>query len=273
MAEKASPPRRRPFMNGAKDSQPQRTAVDSGAMNRGFLVAAALLFAAAAAAKPVKVEHDSAALEFSYEWPSEAAAIPALDRRFRADLEKAYHEALANGRDDQKLYQAQQREGAQDFYSMAWTNAGETSRLLSLQNELSTFTGGAHPNTSYDALIWDRKLERQTSMDALFAGAPRLSALTRKTYCRALDEERAKRREGQKLDLPEFNACPKYSDLAIAPVDGNKNGRFDAIDFVASPYLAGPYVEGEYVIKVAVTSKLIAALKPEFRSSFEAQRQ
>jgi hypothetical protein len=242
-------------------------------MNRGILVAAALLFAASAAAKPVRIEHDSGALEFSYEWPGEAAALPALDRKFRGDLAKAYREALANGRDDQKLYQAQQREGAQDFYSMSWTTAGETSRLLSLQSELSTFAGGAHPNTSYDALIWDRELNRQTSMDALLGGAGELSAVTRPIYCRALDEERARRRKGEKLDLPEFNACPKYSDLAIAPLDSNKNGRFDAIDFVASPYLVGPYVEGEYEVRVPVTAQLIAALKLEFRSSFEAQRQ
>ncbi|HEX3676750.1 MAG TPA: DUF4163 domain-containing protein [Sphingomicrobium sp.] len=242
-------------------------------MNRPILVAAAILCGATAAARPVKIEHDSSALEFSYAWPSEAAAIPALDRKFRADLEKAYRQALASGRDDQKLYQAQQREGAQDFYSMTWTTAGETSRLLSLKNELSTFTGGAHPNTGYDALIWDRKLNRPTSMDALLGGAGKLSAVTRPTYCKALDEERVKRREGEKLDLPEFNACPKYSDLAIGPLDSNADGRFDAIDFVASPYLAGPYVEGEYEVRVPVTSKLIAALKPEFRSSFEAQRQ
>lgn len=242
-------------------------------MNRGILVAATLLFAVASAAKPVKIEHDSGALEFSYKWPAEAAAIPALDRKFRADLAKAYREALANGREDQKLYQAQQREGAQDFYSMTWRTAGETSRLLSLQNELSTFTGGAHPNTSYDALIWDRKLNHQTSMDALLGGSGKLAAVTRPAYCKALDEERSKRREGEKLDLPEFNACPKYSDLAIAPVDSNRNGRFDAIDFVASPYLAGPYVEGEYEIRVPVTPKLIAALRGEFRGSFEAQRQ
>ena len=93
------------------------------------------------------------------------------------------------------------------------------------------------------------------------------------SYCKRLDAERTKRREGEKLDLPEFNQCPKYSDLAIAPVDSNKNGRFDRIDFVASPYVAGPYVEGEYEILVPVTPKFIAALKPDYRGSFEPQRQ
>jgi hypothetical protein len=242
-------------------------------MKRGIILASVLLCSAAAMARPVKIEHDSGALEFSYAWPSEAAAVPALDRKLRADMAKAYRDALANGREDQKLYQAQQREGVQDFYSMTWTTAGQTSRLLSLQNELSTFAGGAHPNTSYDALIWDLKLDRQTTMDALLMSPGKLSELTRGAYCKALDFERAKRREGEKLDLPEFNACPKYSDLAIAPVDENRNGRFDAISFIASPYLAGPYVEGEYAIVVPVTAKLIAALKPQFRSSFEPQRQ
>ena len=260
-------------MNGAEDSQPRRTAVNSARMNRLVLAAAALLVAATTAARPVRIKHDSGALEFSYEWPAEAAAIPALDRKFRADLQKAYREALANGREDQKLYQAQQREGATDFFSMTWTTAGRTSRLLSLQSELSTFTGGAHPNTSYDALLWDRKLNRKTSMDSLLGESGNLAAATRTDYCKALNFERMKRREGEKLDLPEFNACPQYVDLAIAPSDSNRNGRFDTIDFVASPYLAGPYVEGEYTIKLPVTAKLIRALKPEFRSSFEPQRQ
>jgi len=148
-------------------------------MKAGIFLAAALVGGAAAAAKPFKIEHDSRALQFSYEWPGEAAAIPSLNRKFRADTGKAYRAALANGREDRKLYAAQQRESVQDFYSMAWTTAGQTRRLLSLRGELSTFAGGAHPNTSYDALIWDRKLNGKTSMDALLGGPGTLAAVTR----------------------------------------------------------------------------------------------
>jgi hypothetical protein len=99
-----------------------------------------------------------------------------------------------------------------------------------------------------------------------------LAALTRPGYCRALDAERRKRRQGERLG-GDFDECPKYGDLAIAPVDKNRNGRFDTIQFVASPYTAGPYAEGEYSIALPVTSQLIAAIKPEYRSSFERQRQ
>jgi hypothetical protein len=232
-----------------------------------------LLCTAAFAAKPVKIVRNSSALEFSYEWPAEAEAIKMLEARFRTEMRKAYLEALANGREDQKIYREQKRDGIADYYSMKWTSAGETARLLSLENELGTFTGGAHPNTSYGALLWDRGLNRETSMDSLVNGRGAFEASTRGGYCKALDRERLQRREGEKPDLDEFNACPKYSELAIAPVDRDRNGRFDRIDFVASPYTAGPYAEGEYRISLPVSARLVRALKPQFRASFEVHRQ
>jgi hypothetical protein len=242
-------------------------------MRRGIYLAVALLCAAAAAAKPVKIVHNSSALQFTYAWPSQAAAIPALNAKFRADMAKGYKQALSDAREDQKMYGEQQRGGMQDLYSSVWTSAGETPRLLSLEQQLSTFTGGAHPNTNYDALLWDRKLNREIAVGALFVRPASLATIPRAAYCKALDKERLKRRDGMKVDVPEFNACPKISELSILPSDKKRNGRFGQITFVASPYVAGPYSEGEYAISVPVTKQLIAAMKPEYRASFEAQRQ
>lgn len=242
-------------------------------MQRVSLAVVLLLCTAAAAATPVKIVHDSSALKFTYQWPAEAAAVPALDRRFRREAAKAYRRQLALALEDKKLYQRQGRGSVGDFYSRKWSTAGESSRLLSLEYEHSAYTGGAHPNTDYGALVWDRRLAREIGIDSLFVQRRALQQRTRGAYCKALDRERAKRRgKDARVAVPEFNACPDYSDLAIAPVDSNNNGRFDAIDFVASPYLAGPYVEGAYSIAVPVTPDLIALLKPEYRSSFEAHR-
>ena len=240
---------------------------------RGLILGAVILGAASAHAAPVKVERNSAALEFSYSYPAEAAAIPALNRRFQADLATQYRKALKLGLEDLKIYKQEKRGGISDFFSMEWTTAGQTPRLLSLQNQLGTFTGGAHPNTSYGSLLWDRRATREIKIESMFLRSGAFVRLTRASYCAALDTERNKRREGEKLDLAEFNACPKYSELAIAPLDKNRNGRFDSIAFVASPYTAGPYAEGEYEITLPVTSQLIAAVRPEYRNSFERQRQ
>jgi hypothetical protein len=227
----------------------------------------------AAATKPHKVVRNSDALEFSYQWPAEAAAIPALDTRFYKEAKKALAEAQANAREDQQLAKEQERDFNGHYYSMTWSSAGETPRLLSLQSAFDTFEGGAHPNQSYDALLWDRILKREIKVDEQFLRGGSFAALTRQPYCKALAREQSKRREGEKLDLPEFNQCPKYSDLAIAPVDKDKDGRFDTIEFMASPYVAGPYAEGEYENELPVTRQLMAAMKPAYRSSYEPQRQ
>jgi hypothetical protein len=240
-------------------------------MNRA-LALMLLLASSASDAKPVKIERNSAVLEFTYEWSPEAAAIPALDRKFRADLAKYYREALANAREDQKLARQQKRDFNSHYFSQQWTTAGQSPRLLSLESEFGSFTGGAHPNTSYDALLWDRWLASPVDFNSQFLRSGSFATLTRSTYCRKLDSERLKRREGEKLG-GDFDECPKYSDLAIAPTDKNRDGRFETLRFVASPYVAGPYVEGEYEIEVPVTRQLIAAMKPVYRSSYAPQRQ
>lgn len=241
-------------------------------MARAMFIAAALLMATGASAAPMKMDRKSDALEFTYEWPAEAAAIPELDRRFHADAAKAYRRYLALGRVDKQLYRRQQRGTVTDFYSKKWSTAGETAQFLSLQYVLSTYTGGAHPNTSYGALLWNRRSARPISTEALFRQPGSFAALTRQAYCHALDRERAKRRQGEQLG-GDFDQCPPFSDLAIAPLDKNKDGRFETIDFVASPYTAGPYSEGEYELELPISLQLIAAIKPAYRRSFEPQRQ
>jgi len=241
-------------------------------MKRGLVILVAL-GSTAASSVPHKVVRDTPALDFRYEWSPEAVAIPQLDLRFYADAKKALAEAQKNAREDQLLAKQQKRDFNQHDYSMQWTTAGQTPRLLSLQSDIGSFEGGAHPNTSYGALLWDRAAKREIRIDSLFLRSAAFAALTRTRYCTALKAERNKRRQGEKLDLPEFSACPKYEELAIALVDKNKNGRFDGIDFVASPYTAGPYAEGEYEIALPVTSQLIAGIKPDYRNSFERQRQ
>lgn len=236
------------------------------------MVVAALFWSSVGDARPVRIQHDSAQLEFKYEWPAEAAAIPALDARIRADMNNALAEARANAADDWTAAHDEKRDFIQQSYSASWKILGQSSRLLSLEEAEEAFTGGAHPNHDFKALIWDRRLEHAVSVDALLLHARSLPALTRVAYCHALNIERSKRRGGEKFG-GEFDECPKYSDLAIAPADANGNHRFDTIEFVAPPYIAGPYVEGEYLIDLPVTSQLIAAIRPEYRPFFERQRQ
>lgn len=233
---------------------------------------AAALPLVAAAGGPHKVVRNTAALEFSYVWPAEAVAIPALDLKLyaeaKADLAKAQKYAL----EERALSAREKRDFDGHYYSMAWSTAGQSPRLLSLEAAFEAFTGGAHPQHGSEAILWDRRLNRQISMAGLFVNSRAFERITRAVYCKALDAERRQRREGEKLDGV-FGACPKYGELKIAPFDNDGNGRFDRLHLVADEYVAGPYVEGAYETPLPVTAQLIAALKPEYRGSFEVYRQ
>jgi hypothetical protein len=102
---------------------------------------------------------------------------------------------------------------------------------------------------------------------ALFTSAPGALAVLRAPYCKALNAERKKRRQGERLG-GEFDQCPKFSELTLMPADPKKRGRFNQILIVADPYVAGPYVEGSYDISVPASAALTAKLKREYRSSF-----
>lgn len=236
----------------------------------GFAIA--LLSAASASAKPVKTERVSNALEFSYEWPQKVQAIKGLHAYLNADLEKVFRQASGDSADDQKAAHTASYPFRQHSYSMSWDSEGESGRLISLEGDLEWDSNGAHPNSSTKALLWDRQLDRQVAVSDLFPAARAFPVQTRAAYCKALDAERLRRREGEKLE-GEFAECPPYKDLAILLVDRNHDRRFDHILFIAPPYVAGPYVEGDYEISLPVTANLVAALKPAYRGSFQPQRQ
>ena len=240
-----------------------------------LIASAALAVTVPAATAPqpnASIKSTSSALAFEYSWPKEAAAIPALNRRIRAEAVRARLKAAADAGEDMRMAKDDKREFHRHEFSWTWQSAGDTRRLLSLDASAYFFTGGAHPNHTNVAMLWDRMLGREIKVGDLFLRAAAFARLTRTPYCKALDKERLKRRQGEKLG-GEFDRCPAYSELAIFPADADRNGRFETLHFVASPYVAGPYVEGEYELELRVTPQLTAAMKPLYRSVFEAQRQ
>lgn len=211
-------------------------------------------------------------VDFSYRYPAAAAAIPALARQLQADMARIKAEALGFATQDRDSARDSDRPFHGHYLHKEWTSLGETSQLLSLTALVETFTGGAHGNSGLAALLWDRAGSREVPLASLFPSALSLEHATRAAYCKELDAERAKRREGEALE-GQFSECPKYAELVVAPADEDGDRRFDHLRFLAGPYVAGPYVEGAYEISIAVPPELIAAVQPRYRDSFEAQPQ
>ena len=220
----------------------------------------------AAAAKGRKVEEKTDTLEFSYAWPGEAAAIPALNRQFEEELGRDRVEKTTAAREDKAAL------GSGFFahsYSKEWKLAGSTPGLLSLVGTTSSFTGGMHPNTHYDALLWDRGAGRLIAASDMFTGG--LSGLNQR-YCKGLDALRTEKRGEALPASPDdfMTACPPLADQPMVPADTNGNGRFDTIQVWLAPSVAGPHAEGDYQVELKVDAATLAALKPGYRAAFEA---
>lgn len=246
------------------------------------LVLPLLLAAVPAAAQPAPepaaegpitrqtANRESQLLDFEYSWPEAISPDQQLVARLRDDLSKTYDEALKTARENKADMEKFGGSFNQNSFLRVWTLEGQTPRLFSLVSSTDTFTGGAHPNHTTSALLWDRSSHTEIPLAQLFQSAEAFEGALRPQYCKLLDAERLKRRQGEVLD-GDFSKCPDFSDLTIVPA-GSGNGPFRTIQLIADPYVAGPYSEGSYEIDVPVPAALVSALKPEFRGDFQAQR-
>lgn len=229
------------------------------------------------AAAAVSIDDKTDLLDFHLGWPAEVSAIPALATLIRKPAEEQKAVLLKAAAEDRAM---RTKEGYpfNGYQSSTLANVeGQTARLLSVSLDVSEYSGGAHPNHGTKAILWDKSLDRRIDVADLFTrGSTDLTALLREPYCAALAAERRKKRgeeDGDASPRPDgpFDACPQFGELALIPKAGG--AALSTIVLHADPYVAGPYAEGDYDIELPVTAALIAALKPEYRSSFAVQPQ
>lgn len=240
------------------------------------LLLASMMVVSSAEARPFNYTYKTKYAEIEYSWSAEAAAIPVLARRLRAELASEKAKTIRGGKEEFAIREDSGGPGVGWQSITRITTSGETSRLLSLSRQYYAFTGGAHGNGATTGLLWDRTLAKEIKFTSLFSSPNRYVQVLRGPYCRALDVERKKRRGGNgKLGngISEFDACPKLSDLAMIPSSSGRHSLFVNLHLIAAPYLAGPYAEGDYDIVLPIRPQLIQLMKPQYRGSFEAQRQ
>jgi hypothetical protein len=224
----------------------------------------------APAAKPFSYDEKNELIEFDFSWSAEAAAVPELAAKFRAELEKQKAELIAGAEEDRAMRKKQGYDYHPFMSHTGYETSGQSPRLLSLTVETWEYSGGAHGNGGTGALLWDRQARKEIDVADLFAAPANMDRLLTQRWCDALNKAREEKRGEPVGGGGMFDDCPKLGEIAIVPTDKDKNGRFDQLILTASPYVAGPYVEGSYEIDLAATPDLIEALKAEYRDNFEA---
>jgi hypothetical protein len=222
--------------------------------------------------KPYKVEQDNDLLEFSYAYPAEAAAIPAIVTKLSAEEKRGKTDALQMASEDKK------ERGKSDFpfnphsLETSWSVHGDSPRFLSLLSETYVFTGGAHGMTAYGALLWDREANREATFQTVLTSPTAFDKAVRDRFCDALDKARAEKR-GEPVTRSDemFDDCidPMKQTLVL---EGEKGKPIDRILVVIGPYEAGPYAEGSYEIPLKVDAAMLKAIKPEYQAAFTAAR-
>lgn len=205
--------------------------------------------------------------KFAYDWPAEVSAIPELTARLTAERDERLAEQKADWTGALKEFAGSDCFGCVNRdYQKAWAVVANLTRYLSLSGAWNEYSGGAHGNYAWDALVWDREAKAAFDPKTMFVSAKALQDALGDPWCKALKGERAKRL-GPDYSDDGFFACPPVADLTVLVGSSDKQ-HFNRIGLIAAPYVAGSYAEGAYELTFPVTPKVLAAVKPEYKAAF-----
>lgn len=213
------------------------------------------------------VRSGEARREFSYTWPAKAAAVPQLTTRFAAERDRLLAEQRADWDEALREFAEGDCLGCVNrSFDKDWQVVADLPRFLSLSASFYAYTGGAHGNGAFDALVWDREAGEAIDPKAMFRSPEALQEALGPAWCKALKAEKIKRFEGAYSDDGLF-ACPAIADLTVLVGSASRTS-FDRIGLIAAPYVAGSYAEGVYEVTLPVTREVLAAVKPGYVAAF-----
>jgi hypothetical protein len=126
-------------------------------------------------------------------------------------------------------------------------------RYVSITRYDATYSGGAHPNSVIEAILWDMRAKKQISIRPFFRetadGGPTMQTLARRIRA-ALAKEKKSRDipvGDPDTDSDLASVKPKLTQIgAVVLVPSTERGKSAGFVFYFSPYFVGSYVEGSY---------------------------
>jgi Protein of unknown function (DUF3298) len=147
----------------------------------------------------------------------------------------------------------------------SYNSRSVVGRYVSVLRTDYSYTGGAHPNTNLDTILWDREAKKRISIRPFFKetadDGPTLTALAKLVQL-AVVVEKAGRRQSTDNTSPEdmlkddsdVTGRIKPSLLKLGPVTlapSTVKGKSSGLTFHFSPYDVDAYAAGPYTVFVA----------------------
>lgn len=211
---------------------------------------AALGIAFAAEPKP-DFSIKTKALEASVFLDAKIKADPALAANSLAEGKKWAETNRADADKERKSDPELFRNGPWTMERKYETRSVVDDRYVSIVRADYEYTGGAHPNSTSDTILWDKSAGKRISIRPFFTetadDGPTLKAM-RQGVIASLNAEK-KQRGVEGTDTSAIEAIePKL--LKIGPVSlapSTVAGKSSGLTFHYSPYAVGAYAEGPYV--------------------------
>jgi hypothetical protein len=209
------------------------------------------LLAAAEGPKPA-ISFKSKSVELSVTIEDALKAHPGLYDNLLAEGKREAAKWRADADQARARKEAPFTQGGYYELNRSYTQRSAIGRYVSVLRGDATFTGGAHPNSHTDTILWDRTARKQISIRPFFremaTNGPTLTALAKLVRAAVHAEKKARDRpveddpqtdsslEGIKPDLL------KIGPVTLAP--SSEPGKSSGLTFHYSPYMVGPYAEG-----------------------------
>jgi hypothetical protein len=220
----------------------------------GFIAAAACLaLAAAFAADPkpdasIKNRNVEASIVLNDKIKANAALAADCLAEGRKWIDKAAADADASRKQDPVLF----RNGGWNFERTYTVSSVVDGRYISSVRSDYMDTGGAHPNSDVDTILWDDSAKKRISIRPFFTetadSGPTMKAML-KGVIASLNIEKKKRDATDTATAEWYKGLePKLLKIgAVTLAPSTEADKSSGLTFHYPPYAVGPYAEGQYV--------------------------
>jgi hypothetical protein len=228
------------------------------------LVAACVAVSTPATAEDPKpaISFKSKSIELSVTIEEALKAHPGLYDNLLAEGKREAAKWRADADKARAKKEAPFTQGGYYEFTRSYTQRSAIGRYVSVLRGDGTVTGGAHPNSHTDTILWDREARKRISIRPLFkemaTNGPTMTALAK--LARAAVHAEKKARDRPVEDDPQTDSSLdgiKPDLLKIGPVTlapSSEPGKSSGLTFHYSPYMVGPYTEGELTAFVPWTA-------------------
>lgn len=193
--------------------------------------------------------------------PETLKVYPELHSRLYSEGEQDLKTFMQRAQKDHQDLKAQGFLQAPYFKTIKWFVSARSKRLVSAYAVIDTDSGGAHPNSEFQNVIWDVETSSVLSNDKLFDSHQDLKPLD-DYLCHALEAERS-HRSGS---VQQQGNCPKILNARLVLINAEDGPSIGAVEALFAPYEVGAFAEGAYDIRIPQS-----VIRPYIQAPYQAE--